>query len=269
MGAGGKSVTGNLRKLGIRPVQFYKDKFTTEVKALKPGQVAHFFVPSDIFTDRLVVKITNIVPEADRQNTLFGDDLFVMGVDAPTSFAVHRIENPPGSEGVFVNADSTFTIDNPQTGLVRIALQGDWTNGGPISAKLTIERQRRLPTLPSAVGQIEQGDLIPFYVDVPVATQAVFELFWLQNWGRYPTNDLDMLVFDPKRQSRARHRRRPPGASLNSPERVVVANPAAGQWTVLVDGFTIQQRGRPGGRDGKDTVHADGDGGRPSAEGEK
>ena len=66
--------------------------------------------------------------EPADQNTLFGDDLFVMGVDAPTSFAVHRIENPPGSEGVFINADSTFTIDNPQTGLVRIALQGDWTN---------------------------------------------------------------------------------------------------------------------------------------------
>ena len=60
-----------------------------------------------------MVKITNIVPEGPDQNALFGDDLFVMGVDAPTSFAVHRIENPTGSEGVFVNADTTFTIDQP------------------------------------------------------------------------------------------------------------------------------------------------------------
>ena len=82
-------------------------------------------------------------------NALFGDDLFVMGVDAPTSFAVHRIEDPPGSGGVFINADSTFTIDNPQTGLVRVALQGDWTNAGRVSAELTIERERSLPTLPS------------------------------------------------------------------------------------------------------------------------
>jgi hypothetical protein len=262
VGAGGKSVTANLRRLGIRPVQFINDKFVTEVKNLTPGQVAHFFVPSDIFTDALVVKITNIAREGPDQNVLFGDDLFVMGVDAPTSFAVHRIENPPGSQGVFINADTTFTIANPQTGLVRLGLQGDWTNKRRISATLTIERQRRPPPVPSAMSQIRQGDLIPFYIDVPVATQAVFELFWLQNWGRYPTNDLDLLVVDPSGKLVLDSTGVPPGASLNSPERAVIANPVPGRWTVLVDGFSIQQHGRASGRDDKDlftlTVTADG-----------
>jgi len=262
VGAGGKSVTGNLRRLGIRPVQFINDKFITEVKNLTPGQVAHFFVPSDILTDALVVKITNIAREGPDQNVLFGDDLFVMGVDAPTSFAVHRIENPPGSEGVFVSTDSTFTIDQPQTGLVRIGLQGDWTNKRRISATLTIERQRRPPNVPSASGQIRQGDLIPYYIDVPVATQVVFELFWQQNWGRYPTNDLDMLVLDPSGKLVLDSTGSPAGATLNSPERAVIANPMAGQWTVLVNGFTIQQHGRPSGHDDKDlftlTVTVDG-----------
>ena len=66
------------------------------------------------------------------QNTIFGDDFFVMGIDAPTSTAVHRIGIPAGAEGAFVNGDATFVIDNPQTGLFRLALQGDWTNGGVI-----------------------------------------------------------------------------------------------------------------------------------------
>ena len=105
VGKGGQSVAGNLRRLGIRPVHFSRDRFTTQVNRLKPGQVAQFYVPSDIFTSKLVVSITNIVQENPpaQQNLLFGDDIFVMGVDAPTSFAVHRI----GSGGVFVGADGS------------------------------------------------------------------------------------------------------------------------------------------------------------------
>jgi hypothetical protein len=33
---------------------------------------------------------------------------------------------------------------------------------------------------------------------VPAGTQqAVFELSWLQNWARYPTNDLDLVLVSP------------------------------------------------------------------------
>jgi hypothetical protein len=245
VGAGGKSVLGNLQKLGIKPVRFVNNRYTANVSNLLPGQVAQFYVPSDMFTDAIVVTITDIVREGP-ENTLFGDDLFVMGVDAPTSFAVHRIGEAPGGEGVLVAADSTFTIDNPQTGIVRVAIQGDWTNGGRISAKLTLQRTRRLPTLPSAVGVVQQDDLIPYSVTIPAGTtQAVLELFWLQNWGRYPTNDLDMIVIDPADNEYVDPEGNPPGATFSSPERVVISDPMPGTWTILVNGFTIQQ-GRRG-----------------------
>jgi len=29
------------------------------------------------------------------------------------------------------------------------------------------------------------------------------------------------------------------GATLNSPESAVIANPVPGQWTVVIDGFTV------------------------------
>jgi len=252
VGQGGKSVARNLRRLGIRPVQFSHDRFTAQVNTLKPGQVAQFYVPSDIFTNKLVVSITNIVKEGP-QNTLFGDDFFVMGIDAPTSFAAHRI----GNGGAFVGADGadrTFTVDNPQTGLVRIALQGDWINGGRVSAKLTIDRQRSLPTLPSAIGRIRQDDVVPYTIDVPAGvTEGVIELFWLQNWGRYPTNDLDMLVIDPAGHVAVNANGNPLGATFDSPERAVIANPAPGKWRVLVDGFTIWPQGHFGKHPGKDT----------------
>jgi len=257
VGAGGRSVIANVQRLGFEPVQFTDDRFQTEVRDLLPGQVAQFFVPSDDQTDRLVVKITSVAPELprDRQNVFFGDDLFVMGVDAPTSFAVHRIVTPQppaaAANGAFVNADATFTIDNPQNGLVRIAIQGDWTNAGRISATLTIERERGSLARATARGKVTQGDFIRIQVDVPAgALQAVFEVFWRQNWSRYPTNDVDLLLYDPAGKLVVNSGGNSPGATANSPERVTIATPAAGRWTAEINGFTIQQRH---GRDSKDT----------------
>ena len=123
-----------------------------------------------------------------------------------------------------------------------------------MSAKLTIERERSLPTLPSAIGRIRQDDLVPYKIDVPAGvTQGVIELFWLQNWGRYPTNDLDMLIMTPAGQLVIDANGNPRGATLDSPERVVLANPAPGTWTVLVNGFTIWPQGHSGKHPGKDT----------------
>ena len=195
-------------------------------------------------------------------NTLLGDDLFLMGVDAPTSFAVHRIEDPPGSEGVFVGVDSTFTIDQPQTGLVRIALQGSWTNGGRISATVAIERERGQRSHHAAHGRIEEEEVIPFRVNLPAgAAEAVIDLFWRQNWGRYPTDDLDLLVLDPNLDPVLDENGDPAGATEASPERVVVANPIPGEWTLLVNGFTVHQT-RHHGKEGKDsfTLRASADG---------
>ena len=263
LGEGGQSVTANVRRLGFDTVRFVDDRFSTKVTQLKPGQVAQFFVPSDERTDKLIVAITDVVHEGP-QNVLFGDDLVVMGVDAPTSFAVHRIEDPPGSQGVLVTTDRTFTIDNPQTGLVRIALQGDSTNGGWISARLTIERIRSPFGRPAARGTIKQDDLIPFSITVPAGIrQAVVELFWRQNWGRYPTNDLDLLVVDPHGRLVLNADGSPVGATLDSPERVVLDHPAPGVWMLFVNGFLIHPHGRRHGHDDKDVytlkVTADGE----------
>ena len=234
-----------MREAGQSIVQFKKDRFSSFVPRLVPGQVQQFFIPSDEQTDRLTVKITEVTP-GSVQNVLFGDDLFVMGIDAPTSEAVDRITPQ------FVAGDATFVIDNPQTGLVRLALQGDWTNASPIAARVTIERQRSLLARRTASGVIRQDDSIPVTVHVPSgASQAVFELFWQQNWGRYPTNDVDMFIFRPDGKQVVNSSGLPPGATDASPERVVVANPTPGAWTVVIDGFTIHdnERGPRVGRD--------------------
>jgi subtilisin family serine protease len=229
------SVARNILPLGFTPITFTGNVFTTTVSDLKPGQVAQFFVPSTWDTDQLRVTVSNITPQLppSAQNVFFGDDLFLQAVDAPTSFAQHRI----GFGGAFVNSDSTFAIEDPQRGLVRVALQGDWTNAGHISARLRIERTRSslgLQTAPS--GPVGQGEFVPVMVEVPAGTsRVVFETSFAESWARYPTNDIDMILIDPDGMLNF------DGATASCPERAIIDNPAPGLWTVLINGFTVQQ----------------------------
>jgi hypothetical protein len=229
----------NILKAGFAPIFFHNDRYTAHVTNLKPGQVKQFFVPSDIWTDQLTVTLSQITPElpADQQNQLFGDDVFLDAVDAPTSVGVLRVSE-------FVNADKSFTIDNPQTGLVRVALQGDSTNAGRISADVTIERKRGPQGVPSAVGRIAEGEDVVYEVAIPAGAQkAVFETSWLRSWALYPTNDLDMVLIDPTGVANTT------GASSNSPERVEVAAPKPGVWTIVIDGFSVFSPGSDGDDD--------------------
>jgi uncharacterized protein YfaP (DUF2135 family) len=54
-------------------------------------------------------------------------------------------------------------------------------------------------------------------------------------WANYPTNDI-MILVAPDGTSNF------DGATIDSPERVTIANPAAGTWQILVNGFTIYDR---------------------------
>jgi len=222
-------VEENIARLGFRTVRFVKDTFEKHVGDLVPGQVAQFFVESDPITDELQVDLTNITPELPpaQQNQLFGDDILFKIVDAPTSYEDRNVT-------AFVAADQAFVFDNPQTGLVRVALQGDWTNAGKVSADLTIRRVRKGSGWPSAQGSVREGDLIPVEVEMPAGTlEATFETHFVRSWAFYPTSDIDMILVDPDGNASTL------GATLASPERVVVANPTPGTWTVLVSAFAL------------------------------
>ena len=107
---------------------------------------------------------------------------------------------------------------------------------------MTITRERGFDGLPTTASIIEQDEIDFVQVDVPAgATEAVFELAWKQNWARYPTNDLELVLIDPAGNVNGS------GATINSPERVEIANPAPGRWTAAIIGLTIHgNRGHVG-----------------------
>jgi subtilisin family serine protease len=228
----GDSVRENIAEAGFRTVEFENNSFSAHVANLKPGQAKQFFVRTRRDTDKLTVTLRNITPEnaPANQNLLFGDDVIFHIVDAPTSFAATRVFD-------FFNSDQTFAIDNPQTGIVRVTLSGDWTNAGRVSADVGIVQHRTPLTPETAEGKVRQDDLIPVLVNIPAGTKvADFRLFWKHDWGAYPTNDIDLILQAPNGTLNF------DGATFDSPERAVVQNPQAGVWTAYVNGFTVNGR---------------------------
>jgi hypothetical protein len=223
-------VATNVRSVGLSPVVFEAGAFSQRIEGLLPGQVAHFFVPANTDTHQIRVHVTGIVSEAPgEQNQVFGDDVLVHIVDAPTSLARTHVE-------AFIDADNTFVVNRPQPGLMRVAVAGAFSNGGPVSAMLRIERQQNDESgKSSASGRIRQGQVVPVRLDVPAGTQNLtLNLTWKSDWGRYPTADLDLVIVNPLGESTSI-------TTLDSPERVSIPAPMPGQWTVSVHGFAVLQ----------------------------
>jgi hypothetical protein len=119
---------------------------------------------------------------------------------------------------------------------MRIAVAGGFSNGGTVSATLTIERHRAVRARPTETGRVRQGDLIPVQVNVEAGTKELtFDLSWESDWSRYPTSDLDLLLIDPLGGSDLK------SAMLSSPERITVTNPTPGIWTAYVSAITVHR----------------------------
>ena len=222
-------VKDNIAEQNLSPVDFDNSEFAMMLDLL-PGQVKHFFVPVTPNTMKLDVSLTDVSAELapENQNQIFGDDLFVTIVDAPTTINDVFVET-------FVLEDQTFEIMLPQHGLVRVAVMGDWTNAGKVSAKLGIKEMKRELTEPSVTGSLRDEEADIFEVDISDETtsQVTFELSWDHNWGSFPAHDIDLYLIDPLGNLDFH------GASFRSPERVVIDDPIPGEWQIVVEGFAL------------------------------
>jgi subtilisin family serine protease len=201
------------------------------VRRLLPGEREDILYEVTPNTRKVFVTLAGFaaaLPPAE-QNQLFGDDVLLTVHSAKTS-AIGE-----GDYKVFsYTVGGTFTIEDPEPGLLRVTVNGDWTNAGRVSADVLISPT--LDALPgvTAHGKLREGETAVFPIEVPSGVgEADFRLRWEHDWSQYPSSDLDMILFDPSFSPNQ------DGASLNSPEAVTIANPQEGTWYVLVTGYEV------------------------------
>jgi hypothetical protein len=206
------------------------------VTGLKPGERFDVLYRVRPNTGQVVIVLNGVTPvlPPEEQNQLFGDDIF---------FTVHSAKTSAIGEGdyqviTFSPTGGTFVINNPEDGVMRITVNGDWTNAGEIGASVHIfSATQPVPGL-TAQGKIETGQTVVIPLTIPAGTaMADFRLSWHETWGRYPANDIDLYLVRPNNTVDVS------GATFNSPERVQLVNPPAGNWLMVVNGFDVF--GRP------------------------
>jgi subtilase family protein len=225
-----KSVKNNVESIAGLPVS--NGLVRQSMGPLKPGQRGEIIYEVNPNTAQVVIRLTNFSPSLppDQQNQLFGDDIF---------FTVHmaKTSRQPGTSGYFFQGFITggqLVINNPEFGLIRVSVNGDWTNVGDISTDVTIfSVSDPVPGI-TAQGRIHEGDQLVQTFAVPAGTSlAEFRLGWREGWSHYPANDIDLVLIDPDGNLNF------DGASLDDPETVAIANPKAGTWTAVLLGFEV------------------------------
>ena len=229
-----KSVAQNIQNgLDDSDLEVAEGNVRQSIRNLKPAQRGEIFYSVTENTTQVVITISHITPSAN-QNKTYGDDLFVNVHSAKTS-AIGAFGDYLFSG--FLRSDTKIVLNNPETGIMRVTLSGDWFNAGTISADVNISSTKEPLPKVTAQSKINNGDLIVFPLTMPAnVKQADISIEWVDDWARYPTSDLDLFVGSPNV---------PPGfvdfvsGSLNEPESVSVTNPVPGTWNIYAFGFEV------------------------------
>jgi hypothetical protein len=220
---------------------------TRLMAGLRPGQRSEILCEIPPSTDKVFVKLSNVKMNGP-QNVFFegGDGLFLYVHSAKTS-AIGAVGDYRVNGELFLDqGEGEFELTNLDTGIMRITLNPDTLNAGTVDAEVSVHHSLAgTLTGPLIEGDLQNGDvrLFPNAVHVNAnATHLDFLLTWEKDWSRYPTNDVDLIVCGPEipdteRDCRALGNKK--GATLAAPERVRIANPTPGDWTVVIHGFNL------------------------------
>jgi subtilisin family serine protease len=247
--------TGPLRpNILLWPRRNRVDTFKSHTITLRAGETADFVLPISHYTSRVIVDIFDI-DAPDNSLYAFMPNILEINIQSAKRTATPR---PIKEFFWYPWYGNSFTVtidDGPWTspssdlllsplpdqpmepGLMKVTLAGEISNESPVSFKIRITREDFSKPLrrPIAAKTIHMNDAfwIPVYIPKGVKT-ATFDLHWNMDWSRFPTSDIDMVIFSPKGKFVSFD-----GATLNAPERATIHSPKKGLWFVLVQGFEV------------------------------
>ncbi|KYK34296.1 MAG: hypothetical protein AYK19_12315 [Theionarchaea archaeon DG-70-1] len=197
---------------------------------LGPGETYDIVIKVDKDTARIDICLSNVTYlNPGNQNPWLGDSIeFYVQSSVRTAYSYYY-------DSVNIYEDDCFSITDPDPGKIRIVVEGDWTNWDEMLCDVTVTETEGRQLCPiEASGCINNGEWKEHYIDVSPGTAVViFELWWFNDWSKYPTHDLDMYVFDPNGYAYL------DGAQYYSPERQIIENPVPGTYTILIFGYEM------------------------------
>lgn len=237
-GFSNSDVANNYERIGIDVLEGSVRRSTGP---LLPGQRYEIFYRVEPNTAAVVITVGDVTL-GTTQNELFGDDLLVAVHSAKTSGI-----GEAGDYKVFdlLRSGANYSIDQPEPGVMRVTLNGDWTNASTVAASVKISSILAPDAGRTAKSRIADGQTVSLPFTVTAGTkQLSVEGSWEANWGSYPANDLDVYLMKPdgKLLTNEDGSVNTDGATLNSPERINVADPMPGKWLAVIQGFQVNSR---------------------------
>jgi hypothetical protein len=223
--------------------------FAASIGKLEPGMNEEFVFVVTSDTASVRVDLEDVVIRGRNPLGINSLELYIQSAIRTTDDLYVDSANVFGDSSVTITDDDitlsgpVFPFDmNPHVlnhGFMKVVVENDWTSSDDISVDVTITVTAGVDPTPDFVGtgSVATGDFLVFgFVPPSGTTTATITLTWENDWSRYPTSDLDLIVFwndgieDKLTFS---------GATLNAPERLVVSDTAVVSLTIIVFGFSV------------------------------
>lgn len=223
-------------------------EFSTHIGYLGPGRTVDLIFKITEHTSKVEIELNNVMIDPNPVPAAIPNSIELYLKSAKHGGLPYLIDsaNVFGDASIVVG-DGFINLSGPifpfevnewpmEPGLMKLTIEGDFTNNGDVSTDVTIRRIDEKPKPEAEAFKILDGAVAFQPIEMPAGVnEAVFELLWEHNWSMYPTNDLDLFLIDPNGVFVPDFS----GATLNSPEQIKVMNPMPGTWTAVVVGFDV------------------------------